>query len=85
MMVHVVFVDVNFRDKWRDHDRNVMHEIVRVDISLVSCPPHVTPGVTAAVYVYLGARGNDRVHPMTRRGSRPQIEIRSCVGDGSVG
>ena len=78
MMMHVVFVDMNFRDKWRDHDRNVMHEIVRVDISLVSCPPHVAPGVTAAMYVYLDARGNDRLHLMARRGSRPQIEIRSC-------
>ena len=48
MMMHVVFVDMNFRDKWRDHDCNVVHEIVRVDISLVSCPPHVAPGVTAA-------------------------------------
>ena len=85
MMVHVVFVDMNFRDKWRDHDCDVVHEIVRVDVSLVSCPPHVAPGVTAAMYVYLGARGNDRLHLMARRGSRPQIEIRSCVGDGSVG
>ena len=64
MMMHVVFVDVNFRDKWRDHDCDVVHEIVRVHVSLVSCPPHVAPGVTAAVYVYLGARGNDRVHLM---------------------
>jgi hypothetical protein len=84
MMVHVVFVDMNFRYKRRDHDCDVVHEIIRVDVSLVSCPPHVAPGVTAAVYVYLGARGNDRVHLMARRGSRPQIEIRSCVGDGSV-
>jgi hypothetical protein len=52
MMVHVVFVNMNFRHKWRDHDCNVVHEIVRVDISLVSCPPHVTPRVTTAMYVY---------------------------------
>jgi hypothetical protein len=85
MMMHVVFVDMNVRDKWRDHDCNVMHEIVRVDISLVSCPPHVTPGVAAAVYVYFSARGDDCPHLVNRRGPRPQIEIRSCMGDGSVG
>jgi hypothetical protein len=54
MMMHVVFVDVNVRDKWRDHDCDVVLEIIRVDIALVSCPTHVTPGVTAAAYVYLG-------------------------------
>ena len=85
MMMHVVFVDVNFRDKRRDHDCDVVHEIVRVHVPLVSCPPHIAPSVTAAVYVYLCARGNDRLHLMACRGPRPQIEIRSCVGDGSVG
>ena len=64
MMMHVVLVDMNFRGKWRDHDCDVMLEIIRVDVSLVSCPTHVTPGVTAAVYVYLGARGDDRPHLM---------------------
>ncbi len=64
MMVHVVFVDVNFRDKWRDHDCNVVHEIVRVDVPLVSCPTHVAPGVTAAVYVDFCASRDDRPHLM---------------------
>jgi hypothetical protein len=85
MMMHVMFVDMNFMDKRRDHDCDVVRKIVRVHVSLVSCPAHVAPGVTAAVYVYLGARGNDRLHLMARRGSRPQIEIRSCVGDSSIG
>ena len=85
MMMHVMFVDVNFIDKWGDDDRDVVHEIIRVYVPLVSCPTHVAPGVTAAMYVYLGARGNDRPHLMARGGARPQIEIRSCVGDGSIG
>ena len=85
MMMHVVFVDMNFRDKRRDDDCNVVHEIVRVDVSLVSCPPHVAPGVTAAMYVYFAPAGNDRPHLMGRRGPRPQIEIRSRMGDGGVG
>ena len=85
MMMLVMFVDMNFMDKWRDHDCNVVHEIVRVDVPLVSCPAHVAPSVTATMYIYLGVRGNDRPHLMARRGSRPQIEIRSRMGDGSVG
>ena len=36
MMMHVVFVDMNFRDKRRDHDCDVVLEIIRVDVSLVS-------------------------------------------------
>ena len=35
--MHVMFVDMNM-DKWLDHDSNVVHEIVRVDVSLVSWP-----------------------------------------------
>jgi hypothetical protein len=85
MMMHVMFVDMNFMDKRRNHDCNVVHEIVRVDVPLVSCPAHVAPGMTAAMNIYLGARGNDRLHSMARRGPRPQIEIRSCVRDSSVG
>ena len=71
--------------KRRNHDGDVMPQIVRVHVPLVSGPAHVAPGVTAAVYVYRGARGNDRLHLMARRGSRPQIEVRGGVGDGSVG
>ena len=52
MVMHVMFMDMNFTDKWRDHDRDVVHEIVRVDVTLVSCPPHVAPGMTATLYVY---------------------------------
>jgi hypothetical protein len=85
MMMHVMFVDMNFMDKWRDHDGDVVREIIRVHVPLVPYPAHVAPGAAAAVYVYLGARGNDRPHLMARRGSQPQIEIRSCVGDGSLG
>lgn len=84
MMMHVMFMDVNLRDKRSDHDCNVVHEIVRVNISLVSCPPHVAPRVTTAMYVYLSARGDNRPHLMSRRGSRPQIEIRSRVGDSRI-
>ena len=84
MVMHVMFVDMNM-DKWLDHDSNVVHEIVRVDVSLVSGPPHVAPGMTAAMYVYRSARGNDRLHLVARGGARPQIEVRSCVGDGCVG
>jgi hypothetical protein len=85
MMMLVMFVDMNLMDKWRDYDCNVVHEIVRVGVPLVSCPAHVAPSVTAAMYVYLGTCGNDRLHLMARRGSRPQIQIRSGVGDSSVG
>jgi hypothetical protein len=85
MMVHVVFVDMNFRYKRRDHDCDVVHEIIRVDVSLVSCPPHVAPGMAAAVNVYFSASGNDRLHLVTHGGARPQIEVSSCVGDSSVG
>jgi len=55
MMMHVMFVDMNFIDKWRDNDCDVVREIIRVYVPLVSCPTHVAPGVTAAMYVYLGA------------------------------
>ena len=72
--MHVMFVDMNV-DKRLDHDSNVVHEIVRVDVPLMSCPPHVAPGVTATVYVYGGTSGNDRLHLMARRGPRPQIEF----------
>ena len=85
MMVHVMFMDMNFMDKWRDHNGNVVLEIIRVHVSLVSCPTHVAPGMTAAMYIYFGARGNNCPHLMGRRWPRPQIEIRSCVGDGSLG
>jgi hypothetical protein len=85
MMMHVMFVDMNFMDKWRDHDCNMVHKIVRVDVALVSRPAHVEPTMTAAVYIYLGARGNDRLHLVARRGPRSQIEIRSCARDGSLG
>ena len=85
MMMHVMFVDMNFVDKRRDHDCNVVYEILRVDVPLVSCPPHVAPSVTAAMYIYLGSRGNDCPHLMSRRGPRPQIEIRSRMGDSCVG
>ncbi len=71
MMMHVMLVDMNFLDKWRDHDCDVVREVIRVYIPLVSCPSHVAPGVTAAMYVYLGARRNDRLHPMARRRARP--------------
>ena len=84
-MMHVMFVNMNFMDEWRDHDCDVVREIIRVYVPLVSGPTHVAPGVTAAMYVYFSARGNDRFHLMARRGSRPQIKIRSCVCDGRVG
>ena len=70
MMMHVMFMDVNFMDKWRDHNRNVMCKIVRVDVPLVSCPAHVAPGVTAAVYIYLSAGRYDRLDLMARRGAQ---------------
>ena len=38
MMMHVVFVDMNFRDKWRDHDCHVVLEIVQS-----GGIPHVLP------------------------------------------
>ena len=47
MMMHVMFVDVHFVDKWRDHDCDVVHEIIRVNVPLVSWPAHVAPGVTS--------------------------------------
>jgi hypothetical protein len=47
MMMHVMFVDVHFVDKWGDHDCDVVREIIRVNVTLVSCPAHVAPGVTA--------------------------------------
>ena len=77
MMMHVVFVDVNFRDKRRDHDCNVVHEIVRVDISLVSCPPHVAPGVTAAMYVYLAPAGMTALTLWVVEG--PDLKLRFAV------
>jgi hypothetical protein len=49
MMMHVMFMDVNFMHKWLDHDCNVVHEIVRVNVPLVSCPSHIAPGVAAAM------------------------------------
>ena len=36
MMMHVVFVDMNFMNQWRDHGCDVVLEIIRVDVSLVS-------------------------------------------------
>ena len=84
-MIRVMLVDMNNMDKRRDHDRDVVHEIVRVDVTRVSCPPHVAPGVTAAVYVYRSASGNDRFHLVARGRARPQIEVCSCVGDSRVG
>jgi hypothetical protein len=35
MMMHVMFVGINVMDKWRDHDCNVVYEVVRVDIPLM--------------------------------------------------
>ena len=84
MMMHVMFMDMNM-DKRFDHDRHVVHEIVRVDVPLVSGPSHIAPGVAAAMDVYRSARRNDGLHLVARRGARPQIEIRSCVGDSGVG
>jgi hypothetical protein len=66
MMVHVMFMDMNFMNKWRDHNGNVVLKIIRVHISLVSCPTHVAPGVTAASDVYCRARWNDRLHRVAR-------------------
>jgi len=77
MMMHVMFMDMNFMDKRRDHDCNVVREIVRVDIPLVSCPPHVAPSVTAAMYVYRSVRGNDRLHLVACRG--PDRKLRFAV------
>ena len=39
MMIHVMFVDMNFMDKWGDHDCDVVREIVQVDVPLVSARP----------------------------------------------
>ena len=36
MMMHVMFVDVHFVDKWGDHDCDVVREIVRG--TYPSCP-----------------------------------------------
>ena len=72
-MMRVMLVDMNNMDKRRDHDRDVVPEISRVDVTHVSCPPHITPGMAAAMYVYCRAGRNDRLHLVVHGGARPQI------------
>ena len=73
----VMLVDVDNMDKWRDHDRDVVREVVRVDVTLVSCPPHVAPGMTAAMNVYRGAGRNDGLHPWLIEG--PALRLRFAL------
>src|SRR5580704_7005545 len=84
-MIRVMFVDVDNMDKRRDHDRDVVREIIRVDVTRVSCPPHIAPGMTTAVYVYCSASGNNGLDLVAHGGAGSQIEISRCVGDSSVG
>ena len=78
MVMHVMFVDMHFMDKGRDHDCNMVHEIVRVDVPLASCPPHVAPGATAAaVDVYCSTSGNDCLHLWLVEG--PDLKLRFAV------
>ena len=54
-MMHVMLWSMNFMDKWRDHDCDVVREIIRVYVPLVSCPSHIAPGYSVTMFYPLSA------------------------------
>ena len=84
MMMHVMLVDMNFMDKWRDNDCDVVGEIIRVYVPLVSCPTHVAPGVPQLCMFISAPAGMTAFTLWLVEG--PDLKLRfAVVGDGSVG
>jgi hypothetical protein len=66
-------MDMNDVDNRRNHDCDVVPQVIRVDVTRVSGPPDIAPSMTAAMNVDRRPRGNDGFDLVVHRWTRAHI------------